>query len=589
MEKKSDLKNIKRVRTEQNYRPESEGSASVEEMLKEAKLKIDPMQQAANKKREAVDAVEKDAAQPVPDEKQVRLQAVSDRARKNISEDALNFKPTVRGLVSFLKNKDTEPPLAMAVNGRWGQGKTSFMQMVESKLRDEGYFPQLRFGQTRFATTWFNPWKFSEPDKVWASFVDVITRCIRSNLGWLSRIEFEFLRFYLNLKKRFNIAVTIRLLILVAIGYLIYWLVTDSNLAKVTNAVLLDILKSNEVSDETIIAVQQLPYKALLQVVGALFIVYQLYFKVVQKFNLGLLEYLRETDFSDKIGTLAEFDVEMEKLNACIPKNLKIVIFIDDLDRCKPGVLLEIIQALQLLHVSERCIFILGLDLEIVSSSIEEGIPELSKSVGPVDGNYQHGRGYQFLEKIIHTRINVPYYSSDEIETFIAAAIGKKPDKTLSDASSPPAAEVPEGIVKDSPEVERIIKEYGKKYLYNPRRIKKFINTFRLYVHLAKVLGRKESIETIARFLILIEKWPGVVEILRTHPSFLDQFQKDRSIDADTLDNKDEKKLCKELLLVLKGSEAELLLTHDPPISSIDLVALCEWVGFQYYTSNERK
>ena len=77
------------------------------------------------------------------------------------------------------------------------------------------------------------------------------------------------------------------------------------------------------------------------------------------------------------------------------------------------------------MHVSERCIFILGLDLEIVSDSIEEGIPELSKSVKPVDGNYQHGRGYQFLEKIIHTRINVPHYSSDEKNCFYVLKFGK--------------------------------------------------------------------------------------------------------------------------------------------------------------------
>jgi hypothetical protein len=69
-------------------------------------------------------------------------------------------------------------------------------------------------------------------------------------------------------------------------------------------------------------------YKTLLKILGSLFILYQLYFKVVQKFNLGLLEYLKETDFRDKIGTLAEFDTEMEKLNASVPQNLKIVIFI---------------------------------------------------------------------------------------------------------------------------------------------------------------------------------------------------------------------------------------------------------------------
>lgn len=552
--------------------------------LKKTKLDPDFKQQTAHDKEEPEGPEEEDKVTPTPDEKNVRLQAISDRARRGLKEDSLNFKPTVLGLVNFLKSEDTKPPLAIAVNGRWGQGKTSFMQMVESELKTKETSGLFHPKKTRFATTWFNPWKFSEAEKVWASFVDVITRCIRGNLGIRYRISFEFNRFNLNLRKRFNFAVAIRLLILLAFSILIYWLVTDENMAKLTNAALGDVLKQIGVGNETTKAMKDLPYKDLLTILGALVIVYQLYFKVVQKLNLGLLEYLKETDFSDKIGTLAEFDAEMAELNACIPKNLRIVIFIDDLDRCKSGVLLEIIQALQLLHVSERCVFILGLDLDIVSNSIEKGIPELSESVGPTNGNYQHGRGYQFLEKIIHTRINVPYYSTKEIETFISTTISQESHETIHSPPLPLPKPDPKGIVNDSPEVARIIQDYGKTYFVNPRRLKKFINMFRLYVHLAKEVGRDESSETIARFLILTEKWPGVIEILRSHPSYEKHFQKDLSTKVPEQDGKKvDETISSELLSVLKLPEVVTLLKGDHPINSSELNALCEWIGFQYY------
>jgi hypothetical protein len=108
-----------------------------------------------------------------------------------------------------------------------------------------------------------------------------------------------------------------------------------------------------------------------------------------------------------------------------------------------------------------------------------------------------------------------------------------------------------------------------------------------LYVHLSEVLDREESIETIARFLILSEKWPGVVDILRTQPDYLDQFQKNRSLKATDPKDEDEEKLCNELLPVLKDSEIEPLLTNNPPISSSALLSLCDWMGFQFYKQGD--
>jgi hypothetical protein len=584
MDKDLEFKETAANIAQQTVQAETQEGQPYEEVPKKTQLKSDTKQQADYKKVKSATAGKKEEDRPPTDEKDVRLQAISDRARKGLKEDSLNFKPTVLGLVNFLKSEDTKPPLAIAVNGRWGQGKTSFMQMVESELKKKEPFRLFHLRKTRFATAWFNPWKFSETEKVWASFVDVITRCIRSNLGIVSRIVFEFVRFMANVKKRFNFAVAIRLLVLLAFAILIYWLVTDKNMADLTNAALGDFLKKISAGDETKKAIKDLPYKNFLTILGALVVVYQLYFKVVQKLNLGLLEYLQETDFSDKIGTLAEFDAEMARLNACIPESLRIAIFIDDLDRCKPGVLLEIIQALQLLHVSDRCIFILGLDLEIVSNSIEKGIPELSDSVGPADGNYQHGRGYQFLEKIIHTRINVPYYSNKEIETFISRAISQESHEPIREPPSSTPKPVQNGVISDSPEVASIIKEYGKTYFVNPRRLKKFINMFRLYVHLGRVVGRDESSEMIARFLILAEKWPGAIEILRSHPSYDKHFQKELSIKAQEHDGKKvEETIPSELLSVLKLPEVATLLKGDQPINSSKLKALCEWIGFQYY------
>ncbi len=515
----------------------------------------------------------------------VRLQYISDKARSDISEDTLDFEPYVRSLVNFLKSKDTEPPLAVAINGRWGRGKTSFMMMIDSELQKN------KSSTFRFATTWFNPWKFSDADKVWASFVDNVTRCIRSSLGILPSFRFVTHRFFTKLKKQFNFVLAIRCVVLLAFVYLIYWITTDKNMANFTDALMLEFLET-----DTQKALKELPYKWFIKIVGALIIFYQLYFKVIKKFNLDLLEYLQKTNFRDKIGTLAQFDEEMKHLNSCIPKNLRIVVFIDDLDRCKPKVLLEIIEALQLLHVSERCIFVLGLDLALVAKTIEVGIPELRANVWE-EGMIQHGKGYQFLEKIIHTRLNIPYCSQETIATFISDTINSLDRPNAYKKIELSVESDQQDITEDSPEVQNVINTYGLQYFRNPRRLKRFINFFRLHVHLAHATDLGESLDLIARFLILTERWPGMIEKFRKHPGYLDyiqyiwqvekeDFKKDHLNKEDL--NKDEKEFFNaNLELFSQNYIKSLFVCGEDSINSKKLSKMCSWFGFQhYYTFN---
>ena len=535
------------------------------------------------KQKESVESSTEAKSESAREDKSVRLQAISDRARHDLSEDTLDFRPYVSGLVNFLRANDTEPPLAIAINGRWGQGKTSLMMMIDSELKKKNLSSKFRF-----ATTWFNPWKYSEGEPVWGSFVDVITRCIRRSLGIWSRIKFEKRRFLSNFIKQFNLALGIRCIVLLALGYLLYWVVTDENMKNFTIALAKDIFKENAQKELT-----NLPYLWFIPFLGGLVLFYQLYFNVIKKFNLGLLEYLQETNFRDKIGTLAQFDEEMKHLNSCVPKKIRIVVFIDDLDRCKPGVLLEIIQALQLLHVSERCIFVLGLDLEIVAKTIEVGIPELREAVGREDGNLQHGRGYQFLEKIIHTRLTVPYYSENEINTFISRTLDSVNRQNIYKEHLSESSSIKESINQDSPEVKEVITKYGTIYFSNPRRLKRFINSFRLNVHLAQTVGLDESIELMARFLILTEKWPGLVEIFRKHPTYLDHLQNISKVkntfgkvDVPPIENTDEQEAFDNALELFDQEEIRNLLVGNQPINSEKLINLSNWFGFQYYRFN---
>ena len=56
-----------------------------------------------------------------------------------------------------------DPPFAISVDGLWGTGKTTVMQLLRSKLRGRGY-----------PVFWFNPWKYSQNSDVVLAFLQAL-------------------------------------------------------------------------------------------------------------------------------------------------------------------------------------------------------------------------------------------------------------------------------------------------------------------------------------------------------------------------------------------------------------------------------
>jgi hypothetical protein len=63
-------------------------------------------------------------------------------------EDMFGVSQYVKGLSNFIRECDT--PMTIAIQGDWGSGKTSIMNMVKTELNDD------------VISVWFNTWKFSQ-------------------------------------------------------------------------------------------------------------------------------------------------------------------------------------------------------------------------------------------------------------------------------------------------------------------------------------------------------------------------------------------------------------------------------------------
>lgn len=89
----------------------------------------------------------------------------SDAPRSSFSDDRINTAPRVLALSRVLRNERTRPPLVVAVDGEWGEGKSSLMRMLQSDLGYHGA-----------RTAWFNAWHHQTDEHLLAALLDTIRR-----------------------------------------------------------------------------------------------------------------------------------------------------------------------------------------------------------------------------------------------------------------------------------------------------------------------------------------------------------------------------------------------------------------------------
>lgn len=79
--------------------------------------------------------------------------------------DRLGVRPAVEALSSFIRNRDTEPRVTIAVTGEWGNGKSSVMRMLQTELEHAG-----------FRTAWFNAWHHQQEGRQLTALFEAVRK-----------------------------------------------------------------------------------------------------------------------------------------------------------------------------------------------------------------------------------------------------------------------------------------------------------------------------------------------------------------------------------------------------------------------------
>lgn len=175
----------------------------------------------------------------------------------------------------------------------------------------------------------------------------------------------------------------------------------------------------------------------------------------------------------------------------------KVVFFVDDLDRIPPGDAVEVLEALKNIFDIPNCVFILAIDYDVVVKGLE------SKFGPKTEENEREFRS--FFDKIIQVPFSMPTGTYD-IENFLV--------KKLSEL----------GISINEKEKELYAKAVRFSIGYNPRSLKRYLNSFSLINHLREIELEDEQPKGNDFMLFAILgvqiSYPKIFRLLTQSPNF---------------------------------------------------------------------
>jgi predicted KAP-like P-loop ATPase len=400
---------------------------------------------------------------------------------KETDLDLLGYDKIAEIILEIVKDQHLRP-LTVGVYGDWGAGKSSILSLLNKKVTELPHSDA-----RKIHTIYFNGWLFQGYEDAKSALMETIV----TDLAKLQPNLVKVKKLTLSLLKRIN------------------WL----KVAKVSAGGIMT-------------AVTGIPHPALLG--GA----------------VDFLKEAKERFAPDEEDDTTKIEVEkddpwLKEAEDNVPsqiqafrkefKNLieaskidQLIILVDDLDRCLPRSVIDILEAIRLFLFVEGTVFVISADERMIEYSVREHFPNLPTGYGDYTKNY--------LEKLIQIPIRIPTLNKLQTGNYIKflmlqnylkndLATLQKIYRHYESKKSAPYLNIEldfqivnEALGTSSPELRETLQVGDLLYPTlseglkgNLRNIKRFLNTLFLRLKVAKIYGleRVISMEVLAKLMLL--------------------------------------------------------------------------------------
>lgn len=374
--------------------------------------------------------------------------------------DLLHYAQLAQALKSVILHPATRTPFIIGIFGRWGTGKTTLMRMLEKALDAD-----------QATSVWFSAWVYGQEQELWAAFLQSLTVRLTHKLRFGDKIRFA--------ARIFRGGLSGTALLYQVPEYL--WRAAIVALPLVAAAAFTAMHGDEEV-------------KALVHSGGAFasILLAAWYFlrpavAAIRREITPDFSVYQSVDFEKHIGFLERFRDQFARIvQSTGSGKRRVVIFVDDLDRCGPDKALELMDAIKIFLDVPGCIFVLGIDQSIIAQALMKKYPD--------DRVAQR----EYLSKIIQLPFHLPPLTEDDLMEYVRGLEVRFPD-------------------------ERCRAVFLSSVAPNPREIKRVINTFSLHWQLAQARAAGSSVTPVrlAKVVVIQQAFGSLFALLRDRPEWL--------------------------------------------------------------------
>ena len=415
---------------------------------------------------------------------------------KETSEDLLGYTVHANLLKKVVTNKKNLP-ITVGLYGDWGSGKSSILKILEEDLKKD----------EDAVVIYFDGWAFEDFDDAKMALIQGIVDALEKDKTFASRVKDggkALKDAFSKLKKSINwmrlLKISVKTIIPVA----------TAAATGGTSLIIPTLLSAfNEHKDHI---------GDILTNEGA------------EQFLKDILNTEQE---EKKYEAVREFRKDFEELIKQ-SKHEKIIVLIDDLDRCLPRHIIDNLEAIKLFLNVPGTAFVIAADRFIVSSAIESEYKELIEA----SSSERKNLGESYMEKFIQLPYKIPALSPREVETYVTllfcqSVLDEDPFNKIREDFAEfcinnkfekygwehittvlKAGDAPGDLGETIGFVSHFSRIIGNSLRWNPRLIKRFLNAYEIRTDLLMQSGITDS---KSRFALL--------KLMLIEQKYMDQFK----------------------------------------------------------------
>jgi hypothetical protein len=401
------------------------------------------------------------APEPVQVIQSVADWAVTDAPLKPGDLDALDFTPVALGLSRFIRNPKTQPPITVAIEGRWGEGKSSLMSLLCGDLR-----------KSRLRPVWFNAWHHQSEEQLLGSLLENIRKQGLPPWWHFDNIVFRARLLFFRFGRMWPLMTLLALACVWTSAYEVAhhgsehvsWKQSVANTLGTARGAWDNIWAKSEAAKDLEegktptkqvaeaakddpgkgVALDGSGWAMLFSVLGFLGAIS----KRIKAFGVDSAKLATQfkdgakvTDIKPEPGIRRQFAREFgDVCRAWRWGSRRVIIFIDDLDRCRPDNVVTVLESVNFLTTAGDCFVVLGIAPETVTHCVGWSFKEIAESQAFCAGvaNDEHSKaearyrfGANYIRKLVNISVALPKTTDEQRARVLEAKLERAAEESV--------------------------------------------------------------------------------------------------------------------------------------------------------------